>query len=737
MQVALDIQTRSHYTYNMMKKILFLACIILSIGALGQTWNNPHTGNLQQNVRYSAFSGPPKTLDPARAYSSDEIQFIAQIYEPPLQYHYLKRPFELTPLTATKMPTVTYYNAKGQKLPLTTNPKDVAYSIYNIYIKPNIYYQPHPALAKNKQGQYVYHNITVDDLNNVHNLGDFKKTGTRELTAEDFVYQIKRLADPKLNSPIYGFMNKYILGLKPYAKILQQAYDKATVTEEAQPYVDLRKHPIEGAKVISRYHYQIKIKGAYPQFKFWLAMPFFAPVPWEAIYFYSQPGMLDRNITMDWYPIGTGPYELIENNPNKQMVLQRNPNFRGERYPSVGEPTDKSKGYLIDANKKMPFVDKFIFSLDKESIPRWNKFLQGYYDKSGVSADSFDQAIKIDKNGKPILTDVLKKKGIQLNTTISPSIYYMGFNMIDNIVGGYGIKQKKLRQAIAIALDYEEYISIFMNGRGIPAQGPIPPGIFGYKDGNINDFVYFMQGNKAHRKPLAEAKKLLAEAGYPNGINPKTGKPLVLNYDATSTGSPDDKARFNWMRKQFAKLGIQLNIRSTDYNRFRDKVRNGNAQIFSWGWLADYPDPENFLFLLYGPNAKVKFGGENAANYNNPKVNKLFDSIKSMSNGPARQEKIDQLLQIVRADSPWIWGVHPIDFTLSHQWNRASKPHAMANNTLKYERLHVEKRGKLRKAWNSPILWPIIVLTIFLLSLFIPLVITYWRREKRPNVKRF
>ncbi len=714
--------------------ILFFLSLPATIYA--QTWNNPHQGRHQQNVRYSAFAGPPKTLDPARSYSSDEMQFIAQIYEPPLQYHYLKRPFTLVPLTATQLPTVTYYNKAGKKLPLTTNPNQVAYSVYDIYLKPGIFYQPHPALAKDDQGKYIYHQLAERDLAGIYKLQDFKKTGTREVTAADYVYQIKRLASPKTQSPILGVMNKHIVGLKEYAKELSQAYEKMIVQRDKQAFLDLRQHPITGVKVISKYHYQIKIKGAYPQFKYWLAMPFFAPIPWEADLFYSQPGMKAKNISLDWYPIGTGPYLLAENNPNKQMVLLKNPNFRGEKYPAEGMPGDAKKGYLIDANQKMPFIDKVVFSLDKESIPRWNKFLQGYYDKSGISADSFDQAIKIDKNGQPVLTKSLKDKKIRLHTTVSPAIFYIGFNMRDDVVGGYGPKQQKLRQAIAIALDYEEYISIFMNGRGIAAQGPIPPGIFGYRANNINHFVYFKKGGIVKRKPLAVAKQLLAEAGYPGGRDPKTGKSLVLNYDVTTTGNPDDHARFNWMRKQFAKLGIQLNIRSTQYNRFQDKVRTGNAQIFSWGWMADYPDPENFLFLLYGPNSKVKYGGENAANYNNPAFNKLFEEIKNMPNGPKRQQKINTLLEIVRKDSPWIWGVHPIDFTLSHAWNRPTKPHAMANNTLKYERLNTPLRAKLRKQWNKPILWPLWALLGFVVLMFVPLTVTFWRRENRPTIKR-
>ena len=714
--------------------LLFIASVA---SATSHTWNNPHQGKSAQNTRFGAFSESPKTLDPARAYSSNEMMFIEQIYEPPLQYHYLKRPYTLEPLTAVEMPLVTYYNKNGHRLPADVAPAQVAYTVYDITIKPGIVYQPHPALAKNDKGQYVYHHLSEHDLDDVYALSDFKQVGTREATAEDYVYQIKRLAHPDVNSPIYGLMSKHIVGLQDFAKTLQKNYQDRL--KEDAPFIDLRKHPIEGVKAISRYRYQITIKGVYPQFKYWLAMPFFSPMPWEADLFYAQPGMKDNNITLDWYPIGTGPYTLAKNNPNKEMVLARNPNFRQEFYPTQGSQQDKNKGYLQDAGQQIPFVDKFIFSLDKESIPRWNKFLQGYYDYSGIAADSFDQAIKIDKNGQPILTDQMKKKGIRLQTSVSPSVFYIGFNMLDDIVGGNQTQSRKLRQAISIALDYEEYISIFMNGRGIAAHSPLPPGIFGYQEGKdgINEVVYDWDGQKATRKPLAFAKKLLAEAGYPGGINPKTNKPLILNYDATSSSGPDDKARLNWMRKQFAKLGIQLNIRATQYNRFRDKVRQGNAQIFSWGWLADYPDPENFLFLLHGPNGKVKHNGENATNYDNPKVDQLFDQIKNMANGAARQDKINQLLKIIQKDSPWIWGMHPIDFSLSHQWNRSSKPNPMARNTLKYERMNPQLRTKQRANWNKPATWPLWLLLCIVLLIAIPLVINFYRREHRPNVKRF
>jgi len=381
----------------------------------------------------------------------------------------------------------------------------------------------------------------------------------------------------------------------------------------------------------------------------------------------------------------------------------------------------------------LPFIEEAVFTLEKESIPRWNKFLQGYYDQSTISSDSFDQAIQISSKGRPYLTPALKEKGIYLQTSIAPSIWYLGFNMLDKVVGGSSERARKLRLAISIAVNYEEYINIFLNGRGIPAQGAIPPGIFGYLPGSkgINLYVYDWKNNQAIRKPIRIAKRLLVEAGYPNGVNPKTGNPLILNYDVASSSGPDEKALLDWMRAQFAKIGIQLNIRSTDYNRFQDTVRNGQSQIFYWAWTADYPDPENFLVLLYGLNSKVAQGGENATNYSNPVYDQLFNQMKSLPNNAERQAIINKMQEIIRHDAPWVFGIYQEDFILNQAWNFPAKPNALAFNSLKYQRIDPVLRDLLRDRWNKPILWPLGVLALGFIGLSLPVFIRYWQKERR------
>lgn len=689
-------------------------------------WNNPYPEQDESlNIMYTSFSERPKTLDPARAYNSNEYAFIAQIYEPPFQYHYLKRPYELVPLTAIKVPTPVYQDKNGRTLPANADKGKIAFSSYKIQIQPGIKYQPHPALAKNKNNEPYYNARTIKKLGRINELADFRKAGTRELQASDYIYQIKRLANPSLHSPIYGLMSQYIVGLKELHDSLAKARSQGQI-------IDLENFSLSGVRLINKYTYEIKIKGKYPQFIFWMAMPFFTAMPPEVEKFFQLPGMKEKNLTLDWYAAGTGAYMLTVNDPNRKMILERNPNYHTELFPGEGEPGDKKLGLLEDTGKQLPFIDRIVFSLEKENIPYWNKFMQGYYDRSGISAETFDKAVQFTAGGDTELTNEMKERGISLLTTVATSIYYFGFNMLDPVVGGDSERARLLRQAISIAIDFGEYISIFNNGRGLVAQGPIPPGIFGAlgDEQGVNKYIFDWIHGKPRRKKISYAKQLMKQAGYPDGYDVKNKKQLLLHYDTTGSG-PDVKSRLDWIRKQFQKLNIELVIRNTDYNRFQEKMHKGTEQMYMWGWNADYPDPENFLFLLYGPNSKVGLNGENASNYNNAEFNRLFDQMKDMDNGPERQNIINNMLDIVRRDSPWSWGYFPKDFSLQHAWVKNRKPNLMANNTIKYLRLDPELRKKMRTKWNQPIVWPIILIALIFIISIIPAIVVYRRHERQ------
>ncbi len=694
-----------------------LCCLGLGLlTACQANWNDPYPAADQSaSVLYSAFIMKPKHLDPVQSYSEDESIIHGQIYEPPLQYHYLKRPYTLEPSTLSAMPEVLYLDANLKPLPSTATPGSVAFSEYTLRIQPGILYQPHPAFAKDEAGKAVYLNLSAAQISSKKTITDFERTGTRELLASDYVHQIKRLASPNLHSPIFELMSQYIVGLKALHSQLKAGH------KTKGEWVDVSPYSLEGVSTPDAHTLKIRIKGVYPQFQYWLAMSFFAPVPPEVDQFFGQAGMFENGLSLDTWPVGTGPYMLKEYDPNARIVLTKNPNYRLKTYPCEGEPEDRIAGLLKDCGKPLPLIENIVFTREPESVPYWNKFLQGYYDVSGLSSDNFDQAINTGGQGEVTLSDDMRAKGMSLAMGISPSVFYMGVNMLDARLGGSSESARKLRQALALAIDQDEFVSIFLNGRGIPAMSPIPPGVSGHPEGKegINPYLYDWKEGKAQRKSLELAKKMLAEAGWPDGRHAQTGEPLVVYLDTTSTGM-GDKAIVDWLSRQLRQVGVQLVVRATDWNRFQEKLRAGTAQLFFMGWNADYPDPENFLFLLYGPQGRANGAGDNAANYKNPAYDALFERMKQMTDSGERQVIIQKMVALLQHDAPWLWGYYPKSFALQHAWLQNRKPTGgLIRNSLQYQGLDAAARATQRKAWNQPKLWPLaLLLTGFWILIF-------------------
>jgi ABC-type oligopeptide transport system substrate-binding subunit len=189
----------------------------------------------------------------------------------------------------------------------------------------------------------------------------------------------------------------------------------------------------------------------------------------------------------------------------------------------------------------------------------------------------------------------------------------------------------------------------------------------------------------------------------------------------------------DWLRKQLAKIDVDLESRTTDYNRFQDKVNKGNFQIIQWGWNADYPDPENFMFLLYGPNSKVKSGSENSVNYDNPRFNALFKRMATMENTPERDGIIQEMEHIVQEEMPWIPSYNPVDFTLFHNWYMNTKAMPLGG-MLKYRKVDPDLRERVREADNRPRYWPFALAVPLLAAVVAPAWIGVRRKQKRSAI---
>lgn len=695
---------------------------------LGGCDNSPQPRGLQKtNTLFVAFTErSPRYLDPTASYSNNETPITYQVYEPLYAYHYLKRPYQLIPKTAEAVVAPKYLDKNGQPLPDNAPAEQIAESVYDVPIKKGVMYAPHPAFAKDAAGRYLYHDMKPGELGDKRTPWDFQVKGTRELVADDFVYALKRHATPRIAAPIFGIFSEYVMGLKAYGALIREEDRKLREHLERssldKPFLDFRKYPLEGVTALDAHTLRIRIHGKYPQWKYWLAMTFTAPIPWEADKFYAQPGMAKSGLTLNVWPVGTGPYMMADYVQDRRHVLKRNPNYHGERYPCEGMPTDRAAGLLDDCGKEMPFIDTLMFNSEKEAVPLKAKFVQGFFDVPEIERTEYGVEYALEMADSARVNKAYTEKGFKLPRTVDISNWYVGFNWLDPVVGKGDTpqrqaKNRKLRQALSIAIDWEEYNRVFPRKGGEAAMGPIPGGLFGSRHGTlegVNPITHRVVDGKIVRRPLEEAKKLLAEAGYPDGREENSGQPLVLNYDYQRVPTPEIKSELDWMVKQYAKLGVQLEIRATDYNQFQDKMRKGTQQIFFWGWLADYPDAENYLFLLYGPNSKAKADGENTTNYDNPEYDRRYKQLQWMDDGPAKQKVIDEMVNIAQQDAIWSFGYFPYASGAYQQWVYNGKPSIMVRDMARYYRIDPALRVQKLAEWNRPTWWPPVLLVALL-----------------------
>lgn len=706
--------------------------IVAGASLLGACNNSPYPeGAASKNILFNSFDErSPRYLDPTASYLNPETPYTFSAYEPLYGYHYLKRPYEIIPKAAEAVVKPAYLDKNGQRLPDDAPAEQIAESIYDIPIRKGVLYAPHPAFARDDKGELLYHHLTRAQIGDKRSPLDFEKQGTRELVADDFVYAFKRHATTRIEAPIFAVFADYIVGLKDYGKLIRDEDSKllAGLREDSpdKPFLDFRKWPLSGVSALDKYTLRMRIKGKYPQWKYWLTLTFASPVPWEADAFYAQPGMAENGLSMIRWPVGTGPLMLTEFEQDRKLVMKRNPNFHGETYPCDGNPGDKEAGLLADCGKALPFVDGFESIVIKERVPRKEMFKQGYLDVPELERPEWGVEFSSDADDSDDVKRLFDARGLQFPQTTDINNWYLGFNWFDPVVGKgdtpqQQVRNRKLRQALSIAIDWEEgYQRIFRNRGGDAAHGPIPPGVFGSREGKpdgFNPVTHRLVNGHVERRPIEDARRLLAEAGYPEGRDAKTGKPLVLNYDYQRTLTPELKSEVDWMVKQFAKLNIQLEIRATDFNQHQEKMLKGKEQIFWAGWLGDYPDAENFLFQLYGPNAKAVTQGENSANYSNPAYDKLYQKMQTLDDGPEKQKVMDEMLAIVREDAPWSWGYWAYVGLAFQSWVHNGKPSIVIRDQVKYYRIDPQLRVAKQAEWNKPTWWPIGLLGLGVLAL--------------------
>lgn len=545
-------------------------------------------------------------LDPHLRGDEATNKVIPNMYETLLQYHYLKRPLVVEPLLADGMPEVS------------------------------------------KDG--LTHKFKIKKGVKFHDSEVFPDKKGREMTANDFIYSWKRLADPRTKSEGWWIFDGKIKGLNEWRdKIV-----KGEVTYDS---------PVEGLQAPDPYTLVISLKKPFYQLNYVLTMAFSAVVPKEAVDKYGAEFMN--------HPVGTGPYLFESWIRGNKVTLKRNPNWHGGTYPSEGEAEDKDNGLLADAGKPLPFVDVLVFHEVPEDQPRWLNLMKGIYDFAGIPKDNFDAAMAGPKELKPEIA----AKGLKLIIYPYPDVVYIGFNMEDKVIGG---KHADLRQALCYAYDSKTANLKFYNDRVITAQSPIAPDMEGY------DPNYKLPCKEFN---LEKAKELLKKAGYPEG---KGLPPIEYSIAGSTTG----RQMAEYLAQQFGQIGVKVNIVSNSWPQFQDRLHNKKAQSFGIAWGADYPDAENMLQLLYGPNESP---GSNSSNYKNKEFDALYEEAARTPPGDKRTALYKKMRDIFAKDLPWIPTVHRLGYNLSHSWVGNLKRHETIDGFFKYLKVDLKKKEEMKK----------------------------------------
>jgi len=483
----------------------------------------------------------------------------------------------------------------------------------------------------------------------------------RELVAADQAYAIRRLLDPAVKSPWLWLVEGKIVGADA---VRERAVQSGKLDYDA---------PIAGLEVVDRYTLRLRLTQPDLRFLYVFAVPNTAPIAREVVAAYGSD--------IGAHPVGTGPYMLGEYKRSSKIVLIANPGYRETTYVPAGPvPADSQEIAAALKGKRLPIAHRIEVSVIEEGQAAWLAFANRELDLLERLPPEFaDQALA---GGK--LKPDLAAKGIQHRTLLRPNTWWTYFNMEDPVVGGYTPEKIALRRAIGMGYDVGEYIRVILKGRAIPASSPIPPDIAGY-DPELK--------TQAQLYDPAAARALLDKFGYRDRDGDgyretPEGKPLVLErWSAPTTLSR--QADEQW-KKNMDAIGLRIVFRKDRVPELRKMARQGKIPMRTDGWNADYPDAENYMQLLYGPNAGP--GLENQARFRLPEFDKLYDAARKLPDSAERTKLFDRMTELVLAYAPWRLQEHRIEDSVAQKWIRNYRPHPIRSEVWRY--IDIDERAR-------------------------------------------
>ena len=471
----------------------------------------------------------------------------------------------------------------------------------------------------------------------------------RKITSADVRYSILRLADSRLHSPLYWLVRGRIAGINDFHARSASARDNK-----------IYDTGISGFVIKSDTRFSIILTAPDPRFLYRLALPNMGIVPRRA----AESG--GRHFGRR--PAGSGAFMLNSWINDYKIVLKRNPEYRQEFFAGAESAQDRTR--------QLPLADRIEIFLIRQPMTGYLMFLRGDLDYHALDKDKADAAAP---GGK--LVPALAKRDVRLVSFPEFEVRYVGFNFRDEKLKN----NLKLRAALTAAYDVQRRVE-FTNNQLIPVTSPVPPDV----SGACREIVHPYAG-----AGIKKAAKLLAEAGYPDGKDPATGKALELTFD--QSGSSTLHRQYGELAAaDFAKLGINVKSVLNNNPRFYEKLRQGNIQLFRLSWIGDYPDAENFLQLFYSGNA----GGCNRCNYSNPEFDRMYEAASKLPDSPRREELYRKMAELVNRDCVWILEGIPLSWQLRHGWLQNFRHHDFGFVRWKYMSVSPEKRAKMKKTFT-------------------------------------
>lgn len=478
----------------------------------------------------------------------------------------------------------------------------------------------------------------------------------RKITSKDVVFSFLRLADARLHSPGFWLFRDKIKGMEKFRELSAKAgagdytiYDKA----------------YEGFEITDDKSFVIRLSKPDPRFLYALVMPYASVVSRKAVEHYGGE--------FPWNPVGSGPFRLREWQRDYKIILDRNSEYREEFFPLAQNFSDRGR--------RLPLLDTIVCYLVRQPLSAWLIFLQGGMDMSSLDKDNFDAVVGEDLK----LVPALAKRGIKLLQIPEFQVNYIGFCFADPLMA----ENINLRRAMACAYDLDARIKHF-NHCIIPANGPIPPGVAGYDEKYENPYKY----------NLEKAREYMRLAGYPDGIDPATGKSLEIAFDQMGN-SAQHRQLAELMAADMKKIGISIKPFLNNKPRFLQKAEKGQLQVFRLNWVGDYPDAENFLQLFYSPNA----GGCNRVFYKDALFDGMYREVQGMPDCQERTEKYMAMSEYLTEQCPWIFESYPVSFQLIHCWLENYLPHDFAFSRWKYLSVDTAQREKCKASFKPLEMW--------------------------------